>query len=435
MAGEAPRSVFLHGQSPLRSYLLWEELEQDQIRYAYFLPALETPSPYAGLRYFYQNWHSAGRIPVSLRLNADLLAQNNRFGQIVQGTAQLHLTERIFLQNDFEFDSDGLQDAHFRGSTTQAFGDWTLYLQNSLLSYIYEQGHFTAGRGNIFSSVFGESILINPDFPPAEHLWWHHSVKKLSFDWVIKSLEAVNGYQRFLTLHRYAYEEQYWRIGFSEILMAGYQTLGAPQFRYLMPASFFYETEVNGGSNANLMWSFDLLAKLGACTLVGEFLVDDYALDRKSPPKLGLKLGLGYAGTIGDIYTEYVRINRWTGNYYDPELRFIENGTLIGSPLGPDTHALQVLYFKQFSDRLLTNVSVRWTESGAGDIQEWPAGIGNSANFGYHSEPFPSRPITTRYDAGLQIEYFFNSHLNTGLSVKVASVSAPLFQFHLRFAL
>ncbi|MCF7822786.1 MAG: hypothetical protein K9N35_01295 [Candidatus Marinimicrobia bacterium] len=435
-AGESPAHILLQGQSALMPYLMWDEIQQDEIQYGYYLPAMERPSPYPSMGAFYQNWLSRSDIPISLRLHADLLTQNGQGArQVIQGTAQLQLSERISFQNDFEFDSDGYADSHFRGAKTQAFGDWTFYAQNATISYIYEQGHFVAGRGNVFTSVFGESVLLNQNYTPAENLWWHHTVSKLSFDWVVTSLEPVNGNNRFLTLHRYAYEANRWRIGFSEMVMVDYISLGAPQIRYLMPASIFYETEVNGGSNNNMMWAFDFIKKLRKMTLNGELLVDDYALDKGTPPKLAVKLGIGYTHALADVYAEYVRVNRWTGNFYDPELRFVENGTLIGSPLGPDSHGIRILVFKEVKDRFFTNLTLRWTESGSGNIDEWPDYIGNSANFGYNSEPFPSRPISTEYQAQLKLDYFYNAHLNAAMSMDVSSSKGPVFQFHLRFAL
>jgi len=437
LAGEAPEHVFLHGQSPLRQYLFQEELQSHEIRYSYLMPSMEMTSNLRGIQDFYQHWYTAPIVPISVRLNADLATNNKRQGlrQTFLGTVQLSLSERISIQNDFEIDSHGDKDAHYRGGDTQAFGDWTLYLQNSLLSYIYDEGHVLAGRGNLFSSVAGESIFINPEFTPAEHIWWHHTAWNISFDWMVKSLEAVNGNERFLSLHRYAYEKENWRLGFSEMVLVKYKNLGAQQFRYLMPASFFYETEVNGGNNANVSWNIDGLVKFKAYTIAGEFLIDDYALDKGSPPKLGLKLGLGHSSSWGEFYGEYVRVNRWTGNYFDPELRFIENGTFIGSPLGPDAHGLRIKYYKLFYEKLFTDLSLRWVESGAGNIHEWPAGIGDSANFGYNSEPFPSRPISTGYEAQLKVDYFLNSHLISGLRVKVSSETSPVFAINLRLAL
>jgi hypothetical protein len=168
---------------------------------------------------------------------------------------------------------------------------------------------------------------------------------------------------------------------------------------------------------------------------MGEFLVDDYALDGDTPPKLGLKLGMGHTGNYGNIYTEYVRINRWTGNSFDLELRYVENDVLIGSPIGPDAHALKFQIFRQFSQQLYSNVSIRWIESGSGDIHEWPDGLGDSADFGYGHEPFPSRPINSSYEANLTIDYFVNARVNSAISIDVSSIGSPYMQFHLRLAL
>ena len=437
IAGEHPQRVLLNGQSPLKPYYMWEEIQADQIQFPYINPMLERQLSFEAPANFYQRWHASKDIPLYFRLNSDSKYDNENKGlrQVFYGTALLRMTDQITLQNDFEFDSDGSLDDHYRGKKTEAFGDWTGYLQQSSVSYTYDDGHIVVGRGNVFSSIMNSSILINPDFPPAEHVWWHHDIKKLSFDWVIKSLATVNDANRFLTFHRYAIEQPSWRLGFSEMVMVSYTTLAAPQFRYLMPASFFYETEVNGGYNANVAWNFDFMAKYKDYTFMGEFLVDDYALDGDTPPKLGLKLGMGHTGNYGNIYTEYVRINRWTGNSFDLELRYVENDVLIGSPIGPDAHALKFQIFRQFSQQFYSNISIRWVESGSGDIHEWPDGLGDSADFGYGHEPFPSRPINSSYEANLTIDYFVNARVNSAISIDVSSIGSPYMQFHLRLAL
>jgi hypothetical protein len=437
IAGEHPQRVLLNGQSPLKSYYMWEEIQANRIQFPYINPMFERQLSFDAPGNFYQRWHSSKDIPIYFRLNSDSKYDTEKKGlrQVISGTAQLRMTDHISMQNDFELDNDGTQDDHYRGKKTEAFGDWTGYLQQSIVALTYDGGHLVGGRGNIFGSFINSSIMINPHFPPAEHVWWHHDIKKLSFDWVVKSLATVNGANRFLTLHRYAIEDPSWRLGFSEMVMVSYTTIGAPQFRYLTPASFFYETEVNGGNNANIAWNFDFMTKYKEYTFMGEFLVDDYALDGDTPPKLGLKLGMGHTGNYGSIYTEYVRINRWTGNAFDLELRFVENDVLIGSPLGSDAHSIKFQVFRQFSERLYSNVTLRWIESGSGNIHEWPDGIGDSADFGYGREPFPSRPINSLYEANLTIDYFVNARVNSAVSINVSSILSPYLQFHLRLAL
>jgi hypothetical protein len=437
IAGEHPPPVLLNGQSPLKPYYMWEEIQADQIQFPFINPMFERQLSFEAPGEFYQRWHSTRSIPLHFRLSSDSKIDDGNGGlrQVIYGTALLRMTDHVTMQNDFEVDSDGSLDDHYRGKKTEAFGEWTGYLQQSSISYTYDGGHLVGGRGNVFSSIMNSSIMINPDFPPAEHLWWHHDIKKLSFDWVVKSLATVNGANRFLTLHRYAIEQPCWRLGFSEMVMVSYTTIGAPQFRYLTPASFFYETEVNGGNNANIAWNFDFMAKFKDYTFMGEFLVDDYALDGDTPPKLGFKLGMGHTGNYGNIYTEYVRINRWTGNAFDLELRFVEDDVLIGSPLGSDAHSIKIQAFRQFSEQLYSNVTLRWIEAGSGDIHEWPDGIGDSADFGYGSEPFPSRPISSLYEANLTIDYFVNARVNTAISIDMSSIRSTSMQFHLRLAL
>jgi hypothetical protein len=430
-------SIWLHGQSPINEYLFWQDLREERIQSPFILPAIESEILLQGPRQMYQRWHTAGNLPVAIRVHASYQANQRLSGirQTYSGTAKFSMNESIFIQNDFELDSDGLMDAHNSGSARQALGSWTAYLQHSSMSYMYDQGQFILGRGNVYSSLLGNSLLINQYIPPAEYIYWHHKKDNMSFDWVVKSLDSLNAKNRFLSLHRYAIEKSTWRFGFSEMIMVDYKSLSSEQIGYLLPASIFYDAQINGGANANIMFGFDFLVKYKKHTFRGELLIDDYALDGDSPAKIGYKLGIGRAGSLVDVYSEYTRINRWTGNYYYPELRYVENDVLIGSPLGPDTHSFKVKLFKQFSDHLNTRWDLSWTESGSGNIYEWPAGITNNQNFAYSHEPFPSRPITSEYEASLTIDYFVNARVNTAISIDMSSIRSTSMQFFLRLAL
>jgi hypothetical protein len=433
-SSELPQNIYLIGQSPLHSFLLWQEIQADTIQFPYFLPSKETTINDIGLNDFYQSWHSCDEFPVFFRIDGDLISstRSNRVRKIFRGISQHKLGPKLFIQNNFEIDSHGFEDNHFRGAKTLAFGDWTTYLQHSAISYIFETGHISAGKGNIFTSAFGNSLIINSNFPPAEFVWWHQNYEKLNFDWGIKLLTTLNGINRFLTFHRYAYSSRILSIGFTEMALVGYDDISAKEYSYLMPSSFFYETEVNNIGGSNLMWGFDFLLKYWDYTINCELLVDDYAIDGLSPAKIGLKIGIGHNGPYFDLYSEYVRINRWTGNYYYPELRYVEDSVLIGSPIGPDAHSMKVMLFKQVKDKLYLTTSISWIESGNGNIYEWPVGVDSGRNFGYRHEEFPTRPITTKYESTFILEYLINPHVNSGLKWNISSIDPPLIQFHIK---
>ena len=126
--------------------------------------------------------------------------------------------------------------------------------------------------------------------------------------------EVVNT-NRFLTFHRYSINKKNWRIGFTEAVMGKYETWGAAEMGYMLPAAVHLETEENRGINANLMWLVDGMLKWSDLTIYGEFLIDDYAIDGLSPPQIAWNIGVGREVNKVILNADYTRINRWTGNY------------------------------------------------------------------------------------------------------------------------
>jgi len=434
---EPPPNIFIQSQSRFYSFLRWDEIRSDEILFKYFLPASMTTVPHTNVTGNLFKWHALNDLNLTWRLEPSVIFNNYNNGakEIINGTIALDLTPHLMIQNDFEFDSDGWDNPHFRqGQKAESVGKWTGYLQNSNLTYFYENGYILAGRGNLFSSIYSKSLLMNPDYPPAEFFWWHHQRNRLRYDWSLTLLNTVNEKNRFISLHRYGYQSNTWRIGLTEMVLVGFENLGVDQIRYIMPTAVFYETEINGGENANLMWAMDLLVKLKSMTLNGEILIDDVALDKKSPPKLGFKLGVGGTNHFVDYYFEYVRVNRWTGNRFEPELRYVENEVLIGWPLGPDSHSMTINFYKEWAPSFTGSVSLMWVEKGSGDINEWPEGINASSNFGWSSEPFPSSPIVTIFQSTTNFGYYYKN-LNIEFDWTLSTNKQTLFKMSIYYAI
>jgi hypothetical protein len=437
VAANIPESHILSfGQSSDYERLKWSEINSDTILHHYFLPTYILPGHNSELRSL-KAWHDISNLSISYRTEIDSKYTLGLPGLrgIVSGTALIKLGRSINFQYDFEIDSDGLKDPEFRGYQPEAFGGWSGYLRQELVHWKFNSGHFIGGKGNISTSIFNNSILKNSNNPPEEFLWWHIAQNMLTVDWSLIFFDPVNGFQRFFSLHRYGLQSQSLSIGFSEAVVAMYQDFGAMELRYLSPSSFFYETEVNGGKNSNILWNFDLTYKWRKYSLVGEFLVDDYAIDGKTPPKLAFKIGLGRNGQAVDWYSEYVRVNKWTGNHFDEQLRLTDHGVLLGHPIGPDSHSLRSELFCSPYDWLELTYTLIWIESGDGNIDEWPAGIGASENFGFSTEPFPSKPLVSEYQSELSISVFRFEKCNAELIWSTYSSAAPVYAVLMRLAL
>ena len=407
-------SYFINGQSIENSYLIRSELNSQLIVYPVVIPFLTSFNQNTSCASVFKNkWYPIGKTGISTRNQISLHSGNSNQGirSIIEGTVMVELTPSLVLQNDYEFDSNGWYDPHYRqGNDPEAVGDWTGYLQHSSLTYFYTAGHLMLGKGNVFTSVFGNSLLLNSNTPPNGMIWWHHQKNQLELDAAVIFMDKVNDTNRFLSYHRYGFGSEKFRVGLSEMVIVSYEQFGNDEFQYLAPASVFFENEINNSLNSNMMWALDFMCKLRDYTIHSEILVDDVALDGESPPKLAFKLGLGQDTDIINYYIEYVRINRWTGNYFYPELRFVDNNVLIGHPYGPDSHSLRFRIFGEYANILFPTLELLWVESGSSDIHDWPEGISAGSNFGWNSEPFPSRPVSTEYISNLKVDYFIGAH-------------------------
>ena len=181
--------------------------------------------------------------------------------------------------------------------------------------------------------------------------------------------ESIN---RFITFHRYGINANNWRIGFAEAIIGTYENWGASEPGYLMPAAVLLETEENRGINANLMWLIDGMYKCEKWTFYSELLIDDFAVDGKSPPEIGGVLGFCRKFNKFLLNMEYTQINRWTGNYCDSlhlmaEINASDTlATPLGHSLGSDAHMLYISVFIPFKKTMGIDVSLKWIESGAG---------------------------------------------------------------------
>ena len=309
--------------------------------------------------------------------------------QQISGLTLIEFSNKISFQNNFTFLSNSSDNKHFKGKVIDSLDGWSGYLHSSLLNYKYTNGHLLFGKTNIFLNSFSDNLLLNGENPANSAIWWQHNSEKWKYDWAIQFLDDINSYGRFFTFHRYTLSGSTYSFSFSEFSIIKYIDFFRDGLPYILPSGMITEVEINDGGS-NLFWFFDGYSQLGMFTFFGEFLIDDFALDKKSPNKLAFKVGNRLSVGENEIQLEYLRINRWVGNYYYPELQMHENKVLIGHPLGPDIHKLSLELYSKYSDKNIINLELYAIEKGEGSIDEpWPVELASS-NFGYSNEDFPS---------------------------------------------
>ena len=409
----------------------WEEINSNQILIHKVGPLINTDLKSSEITSFYFSDSKSNGI-----IKSEILPEisiNNTDGSRLRlyGTAGINLSERLTIQNEFEFDNKGENDPNFQGF--ERVSGWVGYLQHSSLTYNYSSGHLSLGRGNPYFFNMNESLLLNPYFPPAEYLWWQHEIEWFLYDWGILLLNEMDSFNRFLTFHRYSINKKNWRIGFTEAVMGTFENWGSEEMGYIMPAAVLLETEENRGINTNLMWLVDGMIKWKSWIFYGEYFIDDFALDGQSPPQIAGSFGLGKKFEKVLIDVEYTRINRWTGNYCDSLKRWVEKDVPIGHSIGSDAHELLISSYIPFNNKLAIAMLINWLESGD-PLGDWPTDVKCDTNFGYYSEPFPSASnITLSSEAVLY--YLIQDWILAEIQISLAKKMPPHFKTVISFHL
>ena len=250
--------TFIVPQRPIFNFLKWEEINSNQVLFSKVSPPLllDTTFNSSEITSFYYSACNPNGI-LNGEIFPEISINNNDVSRIrVYGSAAIILSERLTIQNEFEFDNKGKSDPHFQGIERGLNNGWVGYLQHSSLTYNYSYGHLSIGRGNPYFFNMNGSLLLNPNFPPTEFLWWKHEVQWFQFDWGALMLNKEESLNRFITFHRYGINANNWRVGFTEAIMGTYENWGASEIGYLMPAAVLLETEENRGFNANLAFGW-----------------------------------------------------------------------------------------------------------------------------------------------------------------------------------
>ena len=367
---------------------------------------------------------------IDLQTEVNFEASNlNHPRYYINGIIGIPFTEKLALQNNFEFDSYGGEDTNWDGTLRESAGEWTGYLQHSSLTWGYNKGMLMFGRGNIFFQGYSQSLLLNGNIPPKTNLWWHHENKKWAFDWGVILLNDMNEKHRLFTFHRYSIHMPKFKVGITEAVISQYDDFIPNGIKYLLPSSSLFEIEVNN-SGGNLFWLIDGYFNNGRRHLFFEMLVDDFSIDGESPHKLAYKIGARFDTTNLKLITEYVNIDRWVGNYFSPELRMLENGIPIGHSLGPDAHKLSFYFLSTISQIFQMNLNFEFTKGGSGSISEaWPVESQNH-NLGYHYERFPSGNHLWKFSSIANIVYFLRNDICIGFTASKKE-EVFLFQFNI----
>ena len=418
---------FVVSQRPFFRFQKWQEINSSNILIPKVCPIVNSDMDRKDITSIYYSKIDTNKLLLKNIFSELSLDEGKEFRFRIYGMAGLSLSKTLFIQNEFEFDSHGKNDPHFNGVERGFQNGWVGYLQHSSLSYYYDQGYLSIGRGNPYYFNMNESLLINPNIIPPEYLWWKHRNKLLQFDWGILMLSSINDNNRIINFHRYAIKNNKFRIGFSEAILITYQDWSVRELAYVLPASIHLETEENRGINANLIWLIDGMFKFKDWTYYGEILIDDFALDGNSPPQMAFNIGLGKKLKKKLINIEYTKINRWTGNHCDPVKVWLESDLPIGHSLGSDASHILFSSHTKINKNFIIELDLQYfihnDLNAVKRLLEWPNGLECDHNF--NNIELSESIHSHNFSYGITIDY---SHKpNYVINAKLDCIRGDLF--------
>ena len=371
-------------------FLKWQELNSKVILSSKIGPFYKLKSNSNSLLSTFYRDDILGDKILEYNLLSELMLEKNINPRYkIYGFLDLQFSKNMTLYNKFEFDNQGKYDSDFQGIERGSKNGWVGYIQHSSITYNYQKGLVSLGRGNPYYFNFNESLLINRSFPPKEYIMWNHTNSWFNYDWAAIMLDGImqNGdiMNRLLTFHRYSISLDKLRLGFTEALISSYSQFSAAELGYLMPSTILLETEANRGSNANLVWLFDGLFKLDEWTFNYEILIDDFAIDGLSPPKVGLSTAIGKKINNMVVFIDYTHLTRWTGNHCDSLQRWTENDQPIGHAVGADGKSLSLSSHFQINNKFAFEAhferKINNEELAPSMMEVWPLDIRCDYNF------------------------------------------------------
>jgi hypothetical protein len=355
--------------------------------------------------------------PRVFRVPATELVPGDRVRSINTLDAAVQVTPNVSVAYRMEIDTDGLADNNLNaGQKTYRFGS-TGYVDQAYV--MWENDRFALAFGRM-PMVWGPgregNLAMSENAPNLDMLLGRVYYKWFTFtgftgQLISQRIEDGAIANRYLAGHRLVVTPWKWiEIGVSETVIYAGPDRGL-SLRWSNPMLPYLAEEVNSRDiyDNNLYASGDITVRpIPGVESYVEFLIDDIALDGKSPHRIGWTFGSRWESPFGfdrmGLGAEYTRITRWVYNYALSEQRFANNGSILGHFLGPDGDMLAVRADWETPGAWLVRLAVSHRRRGETRFtSKFPVDI-SGENFGYSSDPFPYGTVETTTTADVIVQ-------------------------------
>ncbi|KAA3611245.1 MAG: hypothetical protein D8M58_14845 [Calditrichaeota bacterium] len=227
-----------------------------------------------------------------------------------------------------------------------------------------------------------------------------------------------NTADRYLNGHKLSFNiANKYRFAFSEVILYG----GANQgwdMGLVNPLMFYYGYNLNNSNfDANIMYNFEWdLYFDNNIEFYGEFLLDDFQVEKKSPGDLepnelgliaGVKWGLPFGMTGSLINAEYVQVRNRTYNVKNNRWeKYLHRNQVIGYALGNNLERYYLEYNWWALPELKVAINAGLIRQGEGTVQgEFNTDFENYTVEEGYDEPFPFGTVESDIHTGINVFY------------------------------
>lgn len=238
--------------------------------------------------------------------------------------------------------------------------------------------------------------------------------------------------ERYFSGHRASFKiRSLAELGVSEIVVYGGEGRNLEPY-YLNPLLWYHGAQLNGNRDDNTFISFDFnFTPKRNLLLYGEFLIDDFQIEKKSksdqePNELGYVAGFLYAFPSKlngfQMNLEYDRINNRTYNQKNIWNRYLNRNKLMGSNLGPNSDNLKASIKGWLTKGLEAELGYGFLRKGEGSVysvweEPWLYAEG------HYQEEFPLGVVEETNELLLKLGYSYDVVLRVNLSLRYAKVT------------
>jgi hypothetical protein len=361
---------------------------------------------------------------VGARLEGDLATRQNHEPQtdgIAIAQVGVQFQSMVAAQTRLRLDSHLPDDSTYDGKVWRGLAGYAeagyLRIDGRVFDIQIGRDRFTVGAGKTYHLLLSDYSL------PLDAIWFSATLKGFRYSFLTSQLDTMLNQQypnevlrRYLSIHRLSvkpYSDL--TIGLSEAIIYGGPNRQF-ELAYLNPFLYWHGEVLNRNGNGNIFLLLDLdWYPRTSMELYGEFLIDDFQIEKSTPrdlepSELGWLIGTQFTNLpISSnmcLRMEYMGVTNRTYNSIGIYEKYLHDGQPLGCAFGNDFDHFLVSLSQWIRPDLQGTLSFSYLRKGEGSITAPfdTSYMQYTVAEGYN-EPFPTGIIEKRTSVSLGVFY------------------------------